>query len=425
MAQQSKGAVGIVVGGGPAPGINGVISAAAIEANARGHEAVGIMDGFKWLAKGNVDHVMPLTAANVSRIHFMGGSILRTSRENPTKDKEKMANTVAALRKLNIRYLVTIGGDDTAFTASTVAKEAGGKIRVVHVPKTIDNDLPLPGNQPTFGYHTARHVGVGLVQNLMEDSRTTNRWYLVVAMGRHAGHLSLGIGKAAAATLTLIAEEFEEEPVSLKHVCDILEGAILKRRTMGRDDGVAVIAEGLIEKLNTEELKKIPGIEIEYDPHGNLRLGEVDLGKILKDEIARRCEERDEKITIVHKNIGYELRSTAPIPFDCEYVRDLGYGAIKFVFSDAADGPDKGAMVCIYDGKLTPLYFKDILDKKTGKTKVRFVDLNTESYEVARRYMIRLDSEDFEDPTQLQRLASAAGTTPDAFRERFGYLIEG
>jgi len=422
MTRKTRGRVGIVVGGGPAPGINGVISAATIEANGRGHEVTGIMDGFKWLAMGNTENVMPLTTAQVSRIHFMGGSILRTSRENPTKDESKMTNTVEALRKLNVRYLVTIGGDDTAFTASKVAQHAEGEIRVVHVPKTIDNDLPLPGNQPTFGYHTARHVGVSLVQNLMEDSRTTNRWYFVVAMGRHAGHLSLGIGKAAGATLTLIAEEFTEYPIRLIHVCDILEGSILKRRTMGREDGVAVIAEGLIEKLDKKDLEKIPGLEIEYDPHGNLRLNEVDLGKILKDEVTKRFEDRHEKITVVHKNIGYELRCAAPIPFDCEYVRDLGYGAIKFVFSDQADGPHKGAMVCIYDGKLTPLYFRDILDKETGKTKVRYVDLNTESYEVARRYMIRLVPEDFHDPTQLQRLASVAGTTPEAFRKKFGYL---
>jgi 6-phosphofructokinase 1 len=106
---------------------------------------------------------------------------------------------------------MTIGGDDTAFSASRVAAQAGGTISVVHVPKTIDNDLPLPGGIVTFGFETARHVGVSLVETIMEDARATSRWYLLVAMGRKAGHLALGIGKAAGATLTLIPEEFRRK----------------------------------------------------------------------------------------------------------------------------------------------------------------------------------------------------------------------
>ena len=258
--------MGILVGGGPAPGINSVIGAAAIEAINAGLEVVGIYDGFEHLMKGRTDMVRPLTIPDVSRIHFEGGSILRTSRANPTRKAEDLQNTVKALKELGIRYLVTIGGDDTAFSASEVAKAAGGQIRVAHVPKTIDNDLPLPGGMPTFGFETARHVGTELVRNLMEDSRTTNRWYFVVVMGRKAGHLALGIGKAAGATVTVIGEEFPKERIALSEVCDVLEGAILKRRLLGRKDGVAVIAEGIGEKLNPEELAKIPGVEVEYDP---------------------------------------------------------------------------------------------------------------------------------------------------------------
>ena len=121
-----------------------------------------------------------------------------------------------SLRTLGIGALVTIGGDDTAFSASCLARAAAGEVRVAHVPKTIDNDLPLPGGMPTFGFETARSVGVQLVNNLITDAMTTSRWYLVVAMGRSAGHLALGIGKAAGATLTLIAEEFpRDQPVPL------------------------------------------------------------------------------------------------------------------------------------------------------------------------------------------------------------------
>jgi len=194
----------ILVGGGPAPGINSVISAATIKAINEGFEVVGIQDGFKWLVRRDVTHARRLSIDDVSRIHLRGGSILGTARENPTKSEESMTAVVDTLKALGVTRLVTIGGDDTALSSSTVA--ARSEIRTVHVPKTIDNDLPLPAHIPTFGFQTARHVGVELVQNLMEDARATRRWYIVVAMGRQAGHLALGIGKAAGATLTLIRE---------------------------------------------------------------------------------------------------------------------------------------------------------------------------------------------------------------------------
>jgi ATP-dependent phosphofructokinase / diphosphate-dependent phosphofructokinase len=159
----------ILVGGGPAPGINSVISAATIKAINEGFEVLGIQDGFKWLVRRDVSHVRPLSIDDVSRIHLRGGSILGTARENPTKSEESMAAVVDTLKSLGVTRLVTIGGDDTALSSSTVA--ARSDIRTVHVPKTIDNDLPLPAHIPTFGFQTARHVGVELVQNLMEDAR--------------------------------------------------------------------------------------------------------------------------------------------------------------------------------------------------------------------------------------------------------------
>src|SRR3990170_5257219 len=240
--------LGILVGGGRAPGINSASSAAAIEATNNGFEVLGIYDGFEHLIKGRTDMVRPLPIAEVSRVHVQGGSILRTSRANPTRRQEDLERTVQSLRKMGLGYLITIGGDDTAFASCEVARVAEGKIRVAHVPKTIDNDLPLPGDMPTFGFETARHVGASLVLNMMEDSRTTNRWFFAVVMGRKAGHLALGIGNAAGATLTVIPEEFPEERVALSDVCAVLEGAILKRRVMGRKDGMAVIAEGVGEK---------------------------------------------------------------------------------------------------------------------------------------------------------------------------------
>ena len=181
--------LGILVGGGPAPGINSVISSVTIEAINSGFEVLGIVDGFQHLIEGSTEHVQPLTISDVSRIHFQGGSVLRTSRANPTRNEEHLEQVGRTLAGLGITRLVTIGGDDTAFGASEVARVSHASLRVVHVPKTIDNDLPLPGGMPTFGFETARQVGTEIVLNMMEDSRTTNRWYMVVVMGRTAGHL--------------------------------------------------------------------------------------------------------------------------------------------------------------------------------------------------------------------------------------------
>ena len=412
--------LGILVGGGPAPGINSVIGAATIEAVNAGLEVIGIYDGFEHLMKGRTEMVRPLTIPDISRIHFEGGSILRTSRANPTRKAEDLQNTVNALRELGIRYLVTIGGDDTAFSASEVAKVAGGQIRIAHVPKTIDNDLPLPGGMPTFGFETARHVGTELVRNLMEDSRTTNRWYFVVVMGRKAGHLALGIGKAAGATLTVIGEEFPKERITLAEVCDVLEGAILKRRVLGRKDGVAVIAEGIGEKLDPEELAKIPGVEVEYDPHGHIRLGEIPLATILKREIQRRFAERGEKMTIVDVTLGYELRCAPPIPFDIDYTRTLGYGAVKFLLSEPENEKVRlGGMVCLDSGRIRVLPFDELRDPETGRTEIRLVDIHSEHYRVAREYMIRLERSDLENPEMLAKLASAAKKTPEQYKARF------
>jgi len=419
MKKSSQETVAIVVGGGPAPGINGVISAATIEAVNQGRRVIGIYDGFKWLAKGDTSQIVELKIEDVSRLHFQGGSILRTSRENPSKDPKKLANVVASLKKLGVRYLITIGGDDTALSSSRVAEATKGAVSVAHVPKTIDNDLPLPRIQSTFGFHTARHVGTQLVQNLMEDARTTARWYLVVTMGRNAGFLAIGMGKAAGATLTIIPEEFRAEEITLGDICDIIEGAIYKRLASDRRDGVAVVAEGVALKLSKKELLRMQEeklAEVELDSFGNPRLSEVNLGKAIKDELERRLAERGVSVALVETNIGYVLRSAPPIPFDLEYTRDLGYAAIKFLL-----GGGSGAMVTVQGGKLVPMPFNEIMGE-SGKTKIRTVDVTTEAYEVARKYMIRLGADDFSNAAQLKALADAAKMSATEFKKRFGHL---
>jgi 6-phosphofructokinase 1 len=407
--------LGILVGGGPAPGINAVISAATIEALNQGFEVIGIRDGFKHLVRRDRAGLLPLTIEGVSRVHLLGGSMLGTSRENPTTSAEATRAVIETLQQAGITHLVTIGGDDTALSLRHVSEHSTGVIHSVHVPKTIDNDLPLPPHVPTFGFQTARHVGVELVRNLMDDARSTRRWYVVVAMGRKAGHLALGIGKAAGATLTLIAEEYSSPFVPFSTICDIVEGAMIKRQAMGHPFGVAVLGEGLIDKLDPAELAELE--DVERDEHGHVRFAEVDLARKVKAEVQGRFSARGLRVTITHKNVGYELRCADPIPFDAEYCRDLGYSAVRFL----VDG-GSGAMVSIQGGRLVPIPFDDLNDAETGKTKVRFVDTSSEGFRVARAYMIRLEAEDFAHAAWVDRLAQAAHLTPGAFRQRFEYL---
>ncbi len=407
--------LGIIVGGGPAPGINGVISAATIEAINSGKKVVGIKGGFKALFEGNADIFMPLTIEDVSRIHATGGSILRTSRDKPENAKAKFQTLMSTLKNAGIKYLLTIGGDGTLYMANWIEREARGSVSVVHTPKTIDNDIPLPGGFSTFGFQTARHVGVYIVNNIIEDARTMGRWYFITTMGRHAGHLALGMGKAAGATLTLIPEEFPEQKLSFKKVADTLTGAIIKRISMDRDYGVAILAEGISEKFDIDELRSLE--DVARNEKGELRLSEIQLGRVLKDFVNKTLLEMGIEVGIVDKNIGYELRAANPTPYDVEYTRNLGYGAVRFLLRGGS-----GSMIAAYEGNLRPVPFTEMIDYKTGKAKIRVVDIETETYEVARNYMIRLEREDFEG-SRLADMASCANMSPEDFKARFEYVV--
>ncbi len=416
--ERGNGRLGILVGGGPAPGINSAISAATIEAINSGVEVVGIYDGYEHLMRGRTDMTRALAISDVSRIHYQGGSVLRTSRANPTSKQEDLQRTLDTLGQLGIRYLVTIGGEDTAFTASQLALRSEGALGVVHIPKTIDNDLPLPGNTPTFGFESARYVGTELMLNLMEDARTTNRWFFVVVMGRKAGHLALGIGKAAGATLTIIPEEFRKERVSVAEVCTVLEGAILKRRVTGNQHGVAIVAEGIGEKLDAEELASIAGGEVERDTYGHVRLADIPLAAILKQEVQKRFGSRGDRVGIVDITLGYEMRCARPIPFDIDYTRTLAYSAVRTLLGDG--GPNVSGLVYLEAGRSTILPFDQIQDPATGRTRVRMVDIDSEHYTVSRSYMIRLERRDFDNPDMKAKLAEAARMPPEMFEAQFG-----
>ena len=409
----SSGTLAILVGGGPAPGINAVIAAATIEARNRGLVVLGCHDGYQWLMNKDTSHVQELEIASLSRIHFEGGSVLRTSRANPARSVQTLQNVADSLRRLGASYLLTIGGDDTASGAAAVARVLDGKLAVAHVPKTIDNDLPLPPGVPTFGFTTAVDVGKDLVRNLMKDAATTDKWFFVTIMGRHAGHLALGIGSASGATLTIIGEEFPPGPVSLDQIADILEGAIIKRRAGGREHGVALLAEGLIERLDPDTLG-----QVERDPYGNVRLAELELSRLLKERVAASLRARGVTISIVAKDIGYELRCAPPGGFDIHYCRGLGYWATRFLLEGGTD-----AMVTMQGDTFVPVPFRDLIDGKTGRFRVRHVDVESAAYQMLAAYMIRLTHVDLDDPEQVSTLAHAGALDEPTLVKRFGHVV--
>jgi len=411
-----NGKLAILVGGGPAPGINSVIGAATIQALLAGVEVVGIQDGFARIMPGDIDRVTPLTIDAVSRIHFRGGSLLGIARSNPTASPEHLENTINSLQKLGVSQLITIGGDDTALSAMKLAQTAAGRLRVVHVPKTIDNDLDLPRGIDTFGYQTARHIGVGIVQNIMVDASVTPKWFFLITMGRKAGHLALAIGKAAGATVTLIPEEFGGE-VRSQTIVDTLVGSIIKRRANGRLDGVAVIGEGVVFGIRPEDLNGMA--DVERDEHGNLRIAEVPIGEILKRLVQKRLKELGIKTSIVAKDVGYELRCADPIPYDMEYTRDLGFCATKYLL-----GGGNAVMISIQGGHFVPISFDTLFDPETQRAKVRMVEIHSTRYLIARSYMIRLRRDDFVKPEAVARFAEIAGLSADEFRKQFEYLTE-
>ena len=391
----------ILVGGGPAPGINGVIASAAIEAINRGLRVIGVYDGYRDLAAGTPPKTRELSIDDVSRIHTYGGSILRTSRTNPAKDEDTLARCVRSLESLDVRYLVAIGGDDTTYGATKIAQQAAGRIGVATVPKTIDNDLPLPDNAPTFGFETARSVGAGIIESLLEDARTTARWYIVVSMGRKSGALALGMCKAAGATLAVIPEEFPGESLDLDLVVDTLVGAILKRRSQGRDHGVAVVAEGIVERVSADALAALE--DVSRDAYGHVRLADIPIGALLRDRVRARLERLGVELTVLTKDIGYELRCAKPVAFDVDYTRTLGYGAVRYLLDGGS-----GALIALSGGRVRPVLLDELLDPATGRIRTRLVDVTTEAYSVARDYMVRLEAADF---AGAQRAAIAATTT--------------
>lgn len=371
---------GIVVSGGPAPGINSVIYSSVIEANNRGYQVKGLVNGFRDLTMGEPGSVIDLNSDMVSNIYMKGGSILGTSRFNPLKDQQHLDQFISGLERNQIDKLIVIGGEGSAYLSLKLS-QLRSNISVVHVPKTIDNDLILPNKYPSFGFETALHAGTKIVEILREDAKTCRRWFLVTTMGRKAGFLALGMGLAASATSALIPEEFAGFSPTPEDIASILFSTIRKRLSMGKNYGVIVLAEGILDCLNPGENATLKGCV--RDDMGRIRYSQVELGDVLIPPLKEMMKAAKLDVHMITKNIGYELRCCDPISFDIEYTKFLGYGAVQHLL-----GGNSGIMVTRDFDKLGFIPLESMAGAD-GVIKSRRVDLSSDLYRVARSFMIR------------------------------------
>jgi len=378
--ESSRMNFGIVVSGGPAPGINSVISASVIEATNRGYKVKGLVNGFRDLTLGEQGAVVNLTTDMVTTIYNKGGSILGTSRFNPLKDEKLLGQFLAGLEAHQIDKLIVIGGEGSAYLSLKLS-QLHRNLSVVHVPKTIDNDLVLPNNHPSFGFETALHAGSQIVEILREDAKTCRRWFVATTMGRKAGFLALGMGLAAGATSALIPEEFTGVGPSPEDLASIVFSSIRKRLSMGKNYGVILLAEGILDCINVERSSALQGCV--RDDMGRIRYSQIELGDVIIPPLKQMLKDANLDVHIVTKNIGYELRCCNPISFDVEYTKFLGYGAVQHVLAG-----NNGIMVTRDFDKLgfIPL---ESMARSDGVIKSRGVDLSSDLYRVARSFMIR------------------------------------
>src|SRR5262249_25166250 len=207
--------------------------------------------------------------------------------------------------------------------------------------------------------------------------------------------------------------EFPEGALALDRIAAILEGAIIKRRALGREHGVALLAEGLIERLDPATLG-----EVKHDPYGNVRLEELELSRLVKERVAASLRARGIQTSIVAKDIGYELRCAPPGGFDIHYCRSLGYWATRFLFEGGTD-----AMVTMQGDTFVPIPFGDLIDARTGRFRVRRVDVASEAYQMLAAYMIALQRPDVGNPEQVRAVAGAGALDEAMVVKRFGGLI--
>jgi 6-phosphofructokinase 1 len=410
--------VGIIFSGGPAPAANAVISSAATSFLEDGREVVGFFHGYSNLEDYHPisQRILPdvhyrvFTAKDTSGLRNSRGVIIGTARTNPGKginapgdldNPEKttrLRNVYNALVDLQIDALISIGGDDTLKTANFLHElqlrmpANARRVRVVHLPKTIDNDYH--GIDFTFGFFTAVDVMAKEVQNLRADAIATSSYFIVETMGRKAGWLSYGVAIAGEANLVIGVEdvgealqlvENGEKKLDVAKLVDRIVDLILTReKRHDKHYGTVVLAEGLAELMPDSFLEKLP-----RDEHGHISLGRIDLGKLIAKLVGERYEVvtgRKKKVAGVQ--LGYESRCAPPHAFDVMLGSQLGIGAYRALVERGLDGH----MVSI-TGQLDLRYvpFKELVDPMSLKTQVRLIEHGSDFHKLARFLETRTD----------------------------------
>ena len=368
-----KDAVIILCGGGPAPGMNSVSMSVAKTFLTKNFRVIGLHGGYSGLFSKNA-RTEDLTFAIADRYFNRGGSYLEMSRFKPTDADFENNFNLDLFKENNIKLLVTIGGDDTASTANRISKFLAAKgypIANIHCPKTIDNDLPLPANAPTFGYNSAKNEGAHLARTVYEDARTSGNWLVISAMGRTCGSLALGIGEATHCPMTIIPEMFNKTEICLDKVVKLSISAILKRKVMGVNYGTIVAAEGLFHEFKAEEMEAA-GVHFSYDDHGHPELGKVSKAVLFNDLLEAEFKKIGLKVKSRPVEIGYDVRCQDPVAYDVTYCTELAMGVYQ-LYSEGKTG----CMVYVDSyGNVSPLYLADLQDPNTGKIPPRVVDIN-------------------------------------------------
>ncbi len=402
-----KGSIIILCGGGPAPGMNTVVCSVAKTFLANGYRVIGLHGGYSGLFSKN-PRIEDIDFFKADAYFNRGGSYLQMSRFKPTaEDFEKNFN-LELFKENDIKLLVTVGGDDTASTANRIAKfleEKKYPIANIHVPKTIDNDLPLPNNTPTFGFNSAKDEGAHIARTAYEDARTSGNWLLISAMGRSAGHLALGIGEATHCPMTIIPEMFNKTEIGIDKIIKLTLGSIIKRKILGIDYGTVVVAEGVFHDLNPEEIKAT-GANLTYDEHGHPELGKISKAVMFNDILEKEFKKVGMKVKTRPIEIGYDVRCQDPIAFDLTYCTELAMGVFELF-----EKGETGCMVFVdHNGEAKPLYLHD-LQNEEGKIPPRRVNIEggtaqnyynhichyiTEAdYEAAKKYVPNPEDYDF------------------------------
>ncbi|MEG1622547.1 MAG: 6-phosphofructokinase [Alistipes sp.] len=372
-----KDAIAILTGGGPAPGMNTVIGSVAKTFLRKGYHVIGLHEGYSSLFETH-PRTVDIDFILADGIFNQGGSLLQMSRFKPTPEDFEQRFNLDFFKKNNIKLLVTIGGDDTASTANRIAKFLAEKqypISNIHVPKTIDNDLPLPMGTPTFGFESAKDKGAVIARAVYIDARTSGNWFVLATMGRSSGHLAFGIGEACHYPMIIIPEMFDKAEITVNKIVNLVISSIIKRKIMGMDYGAAIISEGVFHILSTEEITK-SGVHFTYDEHGHPELGKVSKAHLFSAILERRVKELGLDVKSRPVELGYEIRCQTPIAYDLTYCSELGIGVYK-LYSEGKTG----CMVYVdSEGNISPLYLKDLQDPISGKIMPRLVDIHSDKF---------------------------------------------